>query len=85
MRLITRHGETLSRLCISVKVLGVDEMLDLGHPWRRNASSMDHLPVDAAEPLVGFDLISAILKENRINLVLWTYLGVAEPCRRISA
>jgi len=54
-----RKARGVVGLGISVEILGVRLTLELRSPWRRHLSTQDHLPVDASEPLVVFDLVTA--------------------------
>ena len=67
---LSRHGLRLSRFSISVKVLCVNQILDLWHPWRGHAALEHHFEVDATEPFVLLDLISSVVLVSQSQLTV---------------
>ena len=62
---IIGHRVRLLRLSISVKVLCVDQVANLGHPGRRDTSTHNEAPVHSAEPFVSFYFFSTVLKKSK--------------------
>lgn len=58
------YGVRLYGLCISVEVLGVHQILDLWDPGWRHSPVEHHFEIHAAEPLVGFDFVRAVLAKS---------------------
>ena len=50
----TWQTRSISRFSISVEVLSICLVLDLGNPWWWNLPLQDHLPINSSEPFVVF-------------------------------
>ena len=61
---IIGHGVGLLGLSISVEVLCVDQVANLGHPGRRHATTHNEAPVYSAEPFVSFYFFRTVLKKS---------------------
>ena len=74
MSLVLPVGQTVlfSGVCISVKVLSVVLVLYFWHPWRWNLSFQYHLPINASEPLVVFDLFGSTLGASHSQALVST-------------
>ena len=59
--LVGGHRVALLGLGVSIEVLRVDEVADLGDPGRVDTATQHHLPVDATEPLVLLHFVRAVL------------------------
>ena len=58
--IVARHGKGLRTLGVTVKVLRVGGVADLGHPWRGYTTVVDHFPVHSVEPLLGLHLVASV-------------------------
>lgn len=65
---IIGHRVRLLGLSISVEVLGVDQVTNLGHPRRRDAATHNEAPVHPAEPFVSFYFFGTVLKKRRLDI-----------------